>query len=102
MESAFNNAFEILSYVATMVFSRPDQFRWPTLFSVTGIAFAWALQAAFVRRRRGHLLHLNLPAVMEKHTRRSRAASLERENQSLLGISGRGGSRGDGTSPTRD
>ncbi|KAL8401028.1 hypothetical protein RB594_001160 [Gaeumannomyces avenae] len=102
VESAFNSGFEILSYVATMVFSRPDQFRWPALFSAIGIAFAWALQATFVRRRRGHLLHLNLAAMMEKRPSRSHASSLERENQALLGISGRGGSRGDGTSPTRD
>jgi iron-regulated transporter 1 len=58
VESAWQNGFELVSYASTIVFSRPDQFRWPTLLSVVAVCLAGALFAAFVRMRRGHLFHL--------------------------------------------
>ncbi|KAK2782428.1 hypothetical protein FQN53_009766 [Emmonsiellopsis sp. PD_33] len=59
IESSFQNTFELASFAATMVFSRPDQFRYPVLMSCGAIYVAGALYAAFVRRRRGHLLHFS-------------------------------------------
>ncbi|KAI5236303.1 hypothetical protein E4T43_08695 [Aureobasidium subglaciale] len=58
VESAWQNGFELVSYASTIIFSRPDQFRWPTLLSVVAVYLAGALFAAFVRMRRGHLLHM--------------------------------------------
>ncbi|CAG7922283.1 unnamed protein product [Penicillium olsonii] len=57
-EAAWQNLFEICSYIATIVFSRPDQFQWPVLISVVAVAFAGFLYAAFVRIQRGHLIHI--------------------------------------------
>ncbi|KAJ9144704.1 putative Iron-regulated transporter [Pleurostoma richardsiae] len=57
VEAALQNLFELLSYACTMIFSRPDQFRWPVAISVVAVYAAGGLYAAFVRRRRGHLFH---------------------------------------------
>ena len=58
IEAAWQNLFEICSYVSTIVFSRPDQFKWPALISVIAVGFAGLLYAIFVRIQRGHLVHL--------------------------------------------
>ncbi|KAK5654299.1 hypothetical protein OQA88_7476 [Cercophora sp. LCS_1] len=57
VETSFQNLFEMLSYLTTVVFSRPEDFRWPALISVGAIYVSGALYAAFVRKRRGHLFH---------------------------------------------
>jgi iron-regulated transporter 1 len=56
-EASFQNLFEMLSYVATIIFSRPDQFQWPVIISVVAVYAAGGLYASFVRQRRGHLFH---------------------------------------------
>ncbi|GLI72906.1 hypothetical protein PoHVEF18_001090 [Penicillium ochrochloron] len=57
-EAAWQNLFEICSYISTIIFSRPDQFKWPALISVISVGIAGLLYAIFVRIQRGHLLHL--------------------------------------------
>ncbi|KAF2091188.1 hypothetical protein K490DRAFT_1937, partial [Saccharata proteae CBS 121410] len=56
-ELALQNAFELLSFASTAVFARPDQFMYPVLISGGAVAVAACCFAAFVRKRRGHLLH---------------------------------------------
>ncbi|CAK7231627.1 hypothetical protein SEUCBS140593_007991 [Sporothrix eucalyptigena] len=60
-EAAFQNLFEVLAYATTIVWSRPEQFRWPVVVSVGAVYTASAMYTAFVRRRRGHLFHSPLP-----------------------------------------
>lgn len=60
-EAAFQNLFEVLAYATTIVWARPDQFRWPVVVSVAAVFTASALYTAFVRQRRGHLFHSPLP-----------------------------------------
>ncbi|KAG8158100.1 hypothetical protein KVR01_011861 [Diaporthe batatas] len=57
VEASFQNLFEILSYVTTIIFSRPDQFQWPVVISVGAVYAAGGLYAYFLRKRRGHLFH---------------------------------------------
>ncbi|KAK8044654.1 hypothetical protein PG993_004678 [Apiospora rasikravindrae] len=57
VESAWQNAFELLSYVLTMVFFRPQQFMVPALASIGATAVASCCYTSFVYIRRGHLLH---------------------------------------------
>ncbi|KAK7943690.1 uncharacterized protein PG986_012803 [Apiospora aurea] len=57
VESAWQNAFELLSYASTMVFSRPQQFMIPALASIGATAAASFCYTYFVYIRRGHLLH---------------------------------------------
>ena len=57
METAFQNLFEMLSYVSTIIFSQPEQFQWPVVISVVAVYLAGGLYTAFVRSRRGHLFH---------------------------------------------
>ncbi|KAG7149661.1 Solute carrier family 40 member 1 like protein [Verticillium longisporum] len=59
VEAAWQNAFELLSYIATIIFFRPEQFKWPSLISVAAVASASATYTVFVYIRRGHLLHLD-------------------------------------------
>lgn len=58
-EASLQNAFELLSYVSTMVWSRPSQFRYPALLSVVVVYVSAFLFGKFLRGRRGHLLHLS-------------------------------------------
>ena len=58
VEAAFQNLAELLSFATTMIFARPDQFKWPTLISAVSVYAAGGLYTLFVRRRRGHLFHM--------------------------------------------
>jgi iron-regulated transporter 1 len=58
-EFAFQNIFEMLSFASTIAFSRPDQFKIPATISAGAVTTAGILYAAFVRSRRGHLVHLS-------------------------------------------
>ena len=57
-EASFQNAFELLSYVSTIIWSHPNQFRYPVLLSVVAVHVAAFLFGKFLRRRRGHLVHV--------------------------------------------
>lgn len=74
VESSFQNLFEICSYIATIIFSRPDQFQWPVLISAAAVFIASAFYAGFVRMRRGHLVHLS--KCMEPKGRKTRSWEL--------------------------
>ncbi|TKA71732.1 hypothetical protein B0A55_08537 [Friedmanniomyces simplex] len=58
-EFALQNTFELLSFASTIVFSRPAQFKYPATISAAAVGLAGVLYAAFVRKRRGHLVHLS-------------------------------------------
>ena len=57
VEASLQNLFELLSFATTMVFARPEQFKYPVYISAAAVASSAACFAAFVRRKRGHLLH---------------------------------------------
>lgn len=57
MESAFQNVFELLLFGSTIIFSRPNQFKYPALMSVLMVFASNFCYTIYVRRRRGHLLH---------------------------------------------
>ncbi|KAK3298702.1 Ferroporti-1 [Chaetomium fimeti] len=59
VEAAWQNGFELLSFATTIIFSHPEQFKWPSLISVGAVASAWAAYSFFVYVQRGHLLHLD-------------------------------------------
>jgi solute carrier family 40 (iron-regulated transporter), member 1 len=48
----------MLSFAATIVFPRPDQFRYPVWISFAAVALSACCFAGYVRRERGHLLHV--------------------------------------------
>ena len=58
VEASFQNLFELLSYATTIIFSKEDQFRWPAAISVIAVYVAGGTHMVFVRRRRGHLVHM--------------------------------------------
>lgn len=58
MEASFQNFFELLSFAATIVFSRPADFRYPVMMSWVAVIVAGILYADFVWKRRGHLVHV--------------------------------------------
>ncbi|KAK6526477.1 hypothetical protein TWF694_005063 [Orbilia ellipsospora] len=83
IEAAWQNAFEIMSYLSTIIFFRPEQFRWPASLSVGAVVSASILYASFVYIRRGHLLHLEkLPLVFK--SRRRQEISQEQGIERLL------------------
>ena len=50
------NFFELCAFGSTIVFSRPEQFRYPALMSVAAVLAAEAVYASFVQRERGREL----------------------------------------------
>lgn len=57
LEASFQNVFEMLAFLSTIIFPRPEQFRLPAAISAAAVGLAALLYACFVRNRRGHLLH---------------------------------------------
>ncbi|KAG7005231.1 hypothetical protein G7Y79_00021g050980 [Physcia stellaris] len=70
-EASLQNLFELFAYATTIVWARPDQFRYPVLVSTVAILVASGLYASFVRRRRGHLTHLSDCIKYDKGNHRS-------------------------------
>ncbi|EXJ80972.1 hypothetical protein A1O3_07260 [Capronia epimyces CBS 606.96] len=58
VEMSLQNFFELCAFVPTIIFPRPDQFRYPAVISLGALYLSAALYAKFVRDRRGHLLHM--------------------------------------------
>lgn len=58
VETSFQNVFDLLSWVLTIIWSNPASFQWPILASVVAVYAAGGLYALYLRRRRGHLVHM--------------------------------------------
>ncbi|KAL2011443.1 hypothetical protein VTN00DRAFT_4161 [Thermoascus crustaceus] len=58
-EMALQNIFELLSFASTIVFPRPEQFKYPVFISYGAIVVAAISFAVYVRKERGHLLHMS-------------------------------------------
>lgn len=56
---ALQNMFELVSFMLTIIFPRPEQFKYPVLISYGAISTAAVSYAAYVRKERGHLVHLS-------------------------------------------
>ncbi|KAF1954645.1 hypothetical protein CC80DRAFT_493767 [Byssothecium circinans] len=56
-EASLQSFFELLSFTSTMIFAKPEQFKYPVYISTGAIAVSAACFAGFVRQKRGHLLH---------------------------------------------
>ena len=57
VESAFQNAFELMAYTSTIIWDRPEYFRYPTFLSVGAVFLAMACYTMHVKEVRGHLFH---------------------------------------------
>jgi iron-regulated transporter 1 len=64
---AVQNLFELFSFASTIAFPHPQQFRYPIFISYGAIVVAAACFAAFVRQKRGHLLHASRCMKREKY-----------------------------------
>ncbi|KAL4974719.1 Ferroporti-1 [Aspergillus desertorum] len=58
-EMALQSVFETISFATTIVFADPDQFKYPVYTSYGAITVAAMCFAAYVRRERGHLVHMS-------------------------------------------
>ncbi|KAF2731553.1 hypothetical protein EJ04DRAFT_545131 [Polyplosphaeria fusca] len=56
-EMALQNFFELISFLITMIWHQPHEFRYAAYVSVGAIGISAACFAGFVRQKRGHLLH---------------------------------------------
>jgi iron-regulated transporter 1 len=57
-EAALQNMFDLLQFMSTIIFSRPEMFKWPVLMSCISVGIGLCVYALFVRKRRGHLIHI--------------------------------------------
>lgn len=78
------NLFELCAYASTIVFARPEQFRYPVLMSVVATIIAGGLYAEFVRQKRGHLTHLSrcIERNGQKETGRQREETVRMQDLS--------------------
>ncbi|GJE88816.1 ferroportin1-like protein [Phanerochaete sordida] len=74
-EMALQNLFELLSFATTVIFARPDQFKYPVIISTVAVSTSACLFAAFVRKRRGHLFHTSPCLSGEKYEKLSQCES---------------------------
>ncbi|KAB8077708.1 Ferroporti-1 [Aspergillus leporis] len=58
-EMALQSIFELLSFATTIAFPLTEQFKYPVYISYGAIAMAAICFAAYVRKERGHLLHMS-------------------------------------------
>ncbi|KAL8770302.1 MAG: hypothetical protein Q9209_003938 [Squamulea sp. 1 TL-2023] len=68
-EAALQNLFEMFSFAITSVFSEPEQFQYPALISVGATAVANLCFTAYVKRKRGHLIHESICLTRHKYTK---------------------------------
>lgn len=66
-EMALQNVSELISFATTIIWARPEQFEFPVLVSAGAVAVSACCFAAFVRERRGHLLHTSKCLKREKY-----------------------------------
>lgn len=59
-ESSTQNLFELGTFAMTIIWSKPDQFKYPAIISLGAVFAAAACYSQYVRVERGHLLHLEL------------------------------------------
>lgn len=57
-EASLQNLFELGSFTMTIMWSNPDDFKYPAMISLAAVYLAAAFYARFVRVQRGHLLHM--------------------------------------------
>lgn len=53
IESAFQSIFEMVSYLSTIIFQRPDQFKYPAIISATAITVSCVLYGISAIRKHG-------------------------------------------------
>jgi iron-regulated transporter 1 len=63
---ALQNVFELLSFASTIVFPKLSQFRYPVVISFGAIVVSACCFAGYVRKERGHLLHMSKCIKREK------------------------------------
>lgn len=66
VEASFQNLFELLSYLTTIIFSKANQFQWPATISVIAVYVAGTICMFFVKQRRGHLVSCLVAAVSSR------------------------------------
>jgi iron-regulated transporter 1 len=76
LEASCQNLFEMLAFLSTIIFPRPEQFKIPAAISAGAVATAALLFTYFVRKRRGHLLHASR-CLERHHTSKERHRSWE-------------------------
>ncbi|KAL7625837.1 hypothetical protein AAE478_005060 [Parahypoxylon ruwenzoriense] len=57
VEASFQNFFDLLAWVTTIIWSDPASFHWPVVISIAATYAAGGLYTYFLRQRRGHLVH---------------------------------------------
>jgi iron-regulated transporter 1 len=88
IEASLQNLFELCSFATTMVWARPGQFRFPVWVSGGVVCVSAACFAAFVRGKRGHLLHTS--RCLEKRSGKYRVLpTIEEESEVELEAVGR-------------
>lgn len=59
LQFSLQNILDLAKYALTMVLSRPSQFKWAALASFISVGLGTLCYLFYVRKERGHLVHLD-------------------------------------------
>ncbi|GAA6061409.1 hypothetical protein JCM10212_004467 [Sporobolomyces blumeae] len=59
LQFSLQNMLDLIKYVVTIIFSRPNEFKWAVLFSYVAVVLGALAYLVYVRNERGHLVHLD-------------------------------------------
>jgi iron-regulated transporter 1 len=83
VEVALQSVFELMSFALTMIFHRPEDFKYPIFISAGAITVSAACFARFVRQKRGHLLHASKCFKRENKGRYQVLPTIEEELEAM-------------------
>ncbi|BGP14826.1 hypothetical protein JCM10213_002735 [Rhodosporidiobolus nylandii] len=69
LQFSLQNMLDLVKYVVTIVLSRPSQFKWAVVISFCSVALGAVSHLVYVRRERGHLVHLEWTGALLKKVR---------------------------------
>ncbi|GAA5840724.1 hypothetical protein JCM5353_005745 [Sporobolomyces roseus] len=58
LQFSLQNMLDLIKYVVTIIFNKPDQFKWAVVISFASVILGALCYLIYVRKERGHLIHL--------------------------------------------
>ncbi|GAA5914652.1 uncharacterized protein JCM6883_001031 [Sporobolomyces salmoneus] len=59
LQFSLQNCLDLIKYVVTIIFNKPEQFKWAVVISFASVILGALCYLIYVRKERGHLIHLN-------------------------------------------
>ena len=67
LQFSLQNIADLVKYIVTIILSQPRQFRWAALVSFISVCMGVCSYVVYVKRERGHILHLEKIPLLRKY-----------------------------------